>query len=155
MEQAYTNLPQVSSILYIAAVGLTTGIFIALTGALKGVLDPYNVEVDLGKRVLAVGWLGVVFSWAATLFWLFGICCCSGRSNPHHKSNKGGLWNAEPKGQGYGGYGRHEKTSDYARDTSPFLNQQETGRTSYSAYQPYSAHQPAYHNGGYQPVHHG
>lgn len=51
---------------------------------------------------------------------------------------------------GYGGYGRHEeKESGYARDTSPFLNQQENGRTSYSA------HQPAYHSGGYEPVRHG
>jgi len=58
------------------------------------------------------------------------VCCCSGRSNPHHKSNKGGLWNAEPKGQGYGDYNngrsgrglRVEKTGGaYERVGSPYM----------------------------------
>lgn len=97
-----------------------------MVGALKSVFDPYDINVILGRHALYVTWLSVVFSWAATLFWLFSICCCSGRSNPHHRSNKGGLWNAEPKGQGYGDYGRGrgmkvESTGGYARVASPFL----------------------------------
>lgn len=148
----------ISSIINLAAVGLTTGIFVALVGALKGVLDPYNVSTDLGRRVLVVGWLGVVFSWAATLFWLFSVCCCSGRSNPHHRSNKGGLWNAEPKGMGYGDYGRRsmhaeKNEGEYERDTSPFLGHAENengDRMPLNSYSP----QPAY-PGAYEPYRHG
>jgi hypothetical protein len=115
-----------SSVITIAAVGLTTGVYVALLGALRTLLNPYGVRLQLGSKAFTVAWLGVVFSWAATLFWLFSICCCSGKSNPHHRSNKGGLWNAEPKGQGYGDYGRRsmrvEKTGGgYERVGSPYL----------------------------------
>ena len=139
-----------SSVITIAAVGLTTGVYLALLGALRTLLDPYDVHIQLGSKAMIVMWLGVIFSWAATLFWLFSICCCSGASNPHHRNNKGGLWNAEPKGQGYGNYGRGmkvEKTGGgYERVGSPYVGgdrvplqpypQQQTGHTQ-AAYEPF------------------
>ena len=138
----------ISSVITIAAVALTTGVYLALLGALRTLLDPYDVHIQLGSKAMVVMWLGVVFSWAATLFWLFSICCCSGTSNPHHKSNKGGLWNAEPKGAGYYGRGmKVEKTGGgYERVGSPFVAgdrvplhqypQQQTGHTQ-GAYEPF------------------
>lgn len=114
------------STLFTFAASLTSSIlFGTLTGALKGAFDPYNIKVKIGSHALGVAWLATAFSVGATLFWLFSVCCCSGRSNPHHKDNKGGLWHAEPKGQGYqGGYGRGsvrvEKTGGgYERVASP------------------------------------
>ncbi|CAK4029124.1 hypothetical protein DOTSEDRAFT_163502 [Lecanosticta acicola] len=95
----------VSSFFTLAAVLTSTILFPVLVSALNEALKDYGIKLELGHHALAVTWLGVAFSWAATFFWLFSICCCSGRSNPHHKNNKGGLWNAEPKGQGYGDYG--------------------------------------------------
>ena len=121
----------ISSICNLAAAGLSTAIYETLSVALRKILDDYHVDVDVGKHALAVTWLSVLFSCAATLFWLFSICCCSGRSNPHHRNNKGGLWNAEPKGQGYGSYGgrgmRVEKTGGYERVAEPFLAHGEEG----------------------------
>ena len=98
-----------------------------------------------------ITWLSVVFSWAGTLFWLFSICCCSGRSNPHHRSNKGGLWNAEQKGMGYGGRGmRVEKTGGYAPVASPFLGhaEDEAGdRVPLTSYpQPSGSYEPYRHS---------
>ncbi|OQO12667.1 hypothetical protein B0A48_02130 [Cryoendolithus antarcticus] len=118
-----------STILTFAASLMTTVVFSTLTGALAGILKPYDVSISLGTRALALSWIATLLSIFATSFWLMSICCCSGRSNPHHKSNKGGLWNAEPKGQGYGfnggGRGRGltvEKTGGgYERVSSPFL----------------------------------
>lgn len=132
-----------------------TGIFITLTHTLSPLLTPYNVTVTQGHNVLVAGWLGVVFSFAATLFWLFSVCCCSGRSNPHHRSNKGGLWNAEPKGQGYSasdtGRGRSlfggEK--DYTRVESPFLERSRSedgvAMTSYPQQTAYTGHAVGHH----------
>jgi hypothetical protein len=106
-------------------------LFATLTGALETILHPYGIKLSMGDHALVVTWLSVLFSWAATLFWLFSVCCCSGRSNPHHRSNKGGLWAAEPKGQGYGDYGRAgrglkvEKTGGYERVASPYLGHAE------------------------------
>ncbi|EMC94505.1 hypothetical protein BAUCODRAFT_158092 [Baudoinia panamericana UAMH 10762] len=113
-----------STLFTFAAVLTSTILFAALTGALQGILHPYGVKLSLGTQALTVTWLAVAFSLAATLFWLFSVCWCSGRSNPHHRSNKGGLWNAEPKGQGYGDYSRGrglrvEKTGGYERVSSP------------------------------------
>jgi len=126
--RAPTNtLFQASSVFTFGAVLTSTVLFGALTGAMQTLLHPYGIKLSMGTHALAVTWLAVLFSWAATLFWLFSVCCCSGRSNPHHKSNKGGLWAAEPKGQGYNNSGRGrgmkvEKTGGgYERVASPFL----------------------------------
>lgn len=142
-----------------AAVATSSALFIAMNKALQGVLSDYNIHISIGRSALTVNWLGVIFSWAATLFWLFSICCCSGSSNPHHRSNKGGLWNAEPKGMGYGDYGRGrglrvEKTGGgYERVASPFLGhaQNEHGdRVPLNDY----PQQPA-QSGSYEPFRHG
>lgn len=76
---------QGSSVVNTAAVALSTGLYIALDEGLKGVLNNYNVHVNIGTSAMVVTWLSVVFGWGATLFWLFSICCCSGSSNPHHR----------------------------------------------------------------------
>ena len=96
---------QISTLFTIAAVITSTALFAALAGVLHTLFKPYNVEVSLGSHAILISWLSVACSTIATLFWLFSVCCCSGRSNPHHKSNKGGLWAAEQKGQGYAGPG--------------------------------------------------
>jgi len=118
----------VSSVFTFAAVLTSTILFGVVVGSLKTLLHPYGIKLTLGTHALAVTWLAVLFSWAATLFWLFSVCCCSGRSNPHHRSNKGGLWAAEEKGQGYGDYGNGrsrglqvQKTGGYERVGSPYV----------------------------------
>nr|POE86947.1 sur7 family protein pun1 [Quercus suber] len=119
-------LSVVSTIFTILAVLTSTILFAALTGALASILKPYQIHLQLGAHTLAITWLAALLSLAATLFWLLSVCCCSGASNPHHRANKGGLWSAEPKGQGYFGRGVHvEKTGGggargYQRVESPW-----------------------------------
>jgi hypothetical protein len=113
----------------------------------------------MGTHALAVTWLAVLFSWAATLFWLFSVCCCSGRSNPHHKSNKGGLWSAEPKGQGYNNSGRGrgmkvEKTGGgYERVASPFLGGHDSDRVPLTDYPQAQGH-GRQQSGPFEPFRH-
>lgn len=151
----------VSSFFTLAAVLTSTILFSVLVSALNEALEDYGIKLELGHHALAVCWLGVAFSWGATLFWLFSTCCCSGRSNPHHRSNKGGLWNAEPKGQGYGNYGAQrglkvEKTGGgYERVGSPYTGHDgdNVPLQQYAA-QPagYGHHYPA--PAGYEPYRH-
>lgn len=151
-------MSQVSSVITFAAALTATLLFSTLLGALRALLDPYNIHLSLSRPCFTTLWLSVVFSWAATLFWLFSVCCCSGRSNPHHKSNKGGLWDAEPKGQGYGGRGRGlkvEKTGGhgYERVGSPFLGN-DGGHGDQVPLQQYPGHAggyPAQQGGQYEP----
>ena len=116
----------VSSLFTFGAVLTSTVLFGVLVGSLKAILDPYGVSLKLGNHALVVCWLAVLFSVSGTLFWLFSTCCCSGRSNPHHRSNKGGLWTAEPKGQGYNDHERGrglqvQKTGGYESVGSPYM----------------------------------
>lgn len=90
------------------------------------------MTLNMGTSALAVTWLAVAFSWAATWFWLFSICCCSGKSNPHHRGNKGGLWTAGDEAgyadrfAGTGGF-RHSVRAEkpgsgsYNRLASPYV----------------------------------
>ncbi|PPJ54247.1 hypothetical protein CBER1_05147 [Cercospora berteroae] len=149
----------VSTFFTFASVVTSTALFTVLVSALNEVLEPYGIELHLGRQALIVGWLGVAFSLGATIFWLFSICCCSGKSNPHHKSNKGGLLQAEPKGLGYGmeeGRGRGglkvEKTGDYQRVESPYMGAADHDQVplhQYGQSNPYAAPQA-----GYEPYRH-
>lgn len=148
-----------SSLFTFGAVLTSTIVFATFTKSLSELLQPYNVSLHLGVSALKVNWLAVLFSLAATAFWLLSVCCCSGRSNPHHKSNKGGLWNAEEKGQGYdlggttgeGGL-RGGKTGGYERVASPsYMGHASGDSVPLTAYpQP-----PAGRSGGYEPFRHG
>lgn len=140
----------ISTIFTFLAALTTTILFSTLTGALHTLLDPYNIKVSVGTRALAIAWIATALSIVATLFWLFSICCCSGRSNPHHKSNKGALWNAEPKG----GNERRSvmslgKTgSGYERVESPYVGADRVPLRDYPQ-QPTTYQSPQPYGGGY------
>ncbi|KAK4635304.1 hypothetical protein CLAFUW4_00620 [Fulvia fulva] len=145
-----------SSFFTIAAVLTSTILFSVLCSALNKALEDYGIKLSLGRSALTTCWLAVAFSWGATLFWLFSVCCCSGRSNPHHRSNKGGLWNAEPKGQGYGRGVTVEKTGGgYQRVASPYVGGHHDDQVPLQNF----AAQPAGYNhqqgAGYEPYRHG
>ena len=147
----------VSSLFTFAAVLTSTILFSALAGALQTILHPYGIKLSVGTHALALTWIAVAFSVGATLFWLFSVCCCSGRSNPHHRSNKGGLWNAEPAQGGYGGRGRgmrvEKKGGGYERVSSPFLGGERGDRVPLNQYPAQQGHyrQPS---GAYEPFRH-
>ncbi|KAK4547170.1 hypothetical protein LTR36_001391 [Oleoguttula mirabilis] len=148
----------VSTIFTFGAVLTSTVLFSVLVASLKALLDPYGVKVTLGTHALVVCWLAVVFSMGATFFWLFSICCCSGRSNPHHKSNKGGLWNAEQKGQGYGDFERGrglqvQKTGGYERVGSPYMGAGED-QVPLQQYPQETGHATVPNTGAFEPYRH-
>jgi hypothetical protein len=123
-------------------------------------LNPYGVEFDLNGRALALTWLAVVFIWIATLFWMFSICCCSGRSNPHHRSNKGGMWVEDDERAVAARYRGTEKlgSGSYQRVASPYLGNASSEHVPLQSYpQPMggASPQPARHYAqpNWQPTH--
>jgi len=127
--------------------------FSTLAGALKTILNPYHIKVDIGTRALAITWIATALSIGATLFWLFSICCCSGRSNPHHRSNKSdkGLWNSEPKdgsGSRRSVMSLGKTGTGYARVGSPNGGADRVPLTNYPA-QPTAYQSPQPYGGGY------
>ncbi|KEQ68462.1 hypothetical protein M436DRAFT_18426, partial [Aureobasidium namibiae CBS 147.97] len=78
----------ISTILIFGGSITATVMFSILVSTLHEKLKDYNVKVSLSTHLLAVTWLATAFILLATLFWLFSCCCCSGKSNPHHRSNK-------------------------------------------------------------------
>ena len=156
---SHLTLPHQISTLFTFLASLTTTIlFSSLTGALHTLLEPYNIKVSLGTRALAVTWIATALSIVATLFWLCSICCCSGRDNPHHRSNskgKGGLWNSEPKGHESGG-GRRSVMSlgksgpGYERVESPHAGGDRVPLRDYPQ-QPTAYQSPQPYGGGYAP----
>jgi len=129
--------------------------FSTLSGALKTLLNPYHIKVDIGTRALAITWIATALSIGATLFWLFSICCCSGRSNPHHRSNKEknkGLWNAGAEDGAAGGrrsiMSLGKTGTGYARVESPHTGADRVPLTNYPA-QPTAYQSPQPYGGGY------
>jgi hypothetical protein len=101
---------------------ISTVTFSAFVGAMNEILHPYIVHLTLGTQALVLAWLAVLFGWAGTFFWLFSACCCSGHNNPHHRSNKGGLWSSKPSDYGRGSCVLVEKKGgSYEGVSNPFL----------------------------------
>lgn len=99
-----------------------TVIFVALYLALKGIFNPLHIEVNLGTTFLAMIWISALLNMGATMFWLFSVCCCSGKSNPHHRGNKGGLWHAgdDEKHGGRQSMRVEQTGGSYSRVPSPY-----------------------------------
>jgi hypothetical protein len=66
------------------AAGAATAMTFIIVGLLKGSEKFYGADADFNGQFLATVWIGYAFSLAATLFWLFTICCCK----PEHRSKK-------------------------------------------------------------------
>jgi hypothetical protein len=109
---ATTVVASAATLFTFAAALTSTILFSTLTGVLDAALKPYKIKLSIGSRMLAVDWLAVAFSVAATLFWTISICCCSGRSS--REKNRG------------------NKHSDYASNVAPFGSR---------GYQPLGEHQ--------------
>lgn len=75
-----TNISQVSSLFTVAATVTATALYGTLVGTFNTALEPYKIHGSLGRNMYVTAWLAVVFSFAAGLFWIFSVCCCSGRS---------------------------------------------------------------------------
>jgi hypothetical protein len=79
-----TIVSTAQSVFIFAAAITATIVYSVLVGVFETALKDINVEASMGKQMLSVVWLAVAFSLASGLFWLFSVCCCSGKS-PHKK----------------------------------------------------------------------
>jgi len=85
---ATTICSGVSSIFIVAASASATALYGVLIAGVNTGLKPYNIRAAYGRDMLATTWLATLFSLAAGLFWLFSVCCCSGRSPYSHDNKK-------------------------------------------------------------------
>ncbi|KAJ5212342.1 uncharacterized protein N7498_003988 [Penicillium cinerascens] len=142
-----TTLFAVLAFLFITAASITaTVLFSIVDSTAGGLLDAYGITFSMGKNMYAATWLAVVFSLAGTLFWLFSVCCCSGRSPYNHKGRErrgAGMaaekapYTYEPLGAGAVPYG-HQHTTSYpppAANEYPMTNANHNGHT--NAYEPF------------------
>jgi len=113
---ATTIIASIATFFTIAYAIIATALYATLAGSFNHVLKPYGIRGTLGHSMYVTIWIGVAFSLAAGLFWLFSVCCCSGRSPYNHKDRAGA-------GKGRV---RVEKTPyTYERVGSPYLGARE------------------------------
>ncbi|PGH02358.1 hypothetical protein GX51_04666 [Blastomyces parvus] len=120
-----TIVSAVSSVFLFAAAITATAMYAALTAAINTSLKPYNVRATLGKNMFATLWLAVAFSLASGLFWLFSVCCCSGRSPYSHSgsngSGSGGIIGGGRRGtRGSAGLTAEKTPYTYERVSDPY-----------------------------------
>ncbi|PGH03030.1 hypothetical protein AJ79_07462 [Helicocarpus griseus UAMH5409] len=85
-----TIISAVSSFFYFAAAITATAMYTVFISGVNTSLKPYKVKADLGKDMFAIIWIGVAFSLASGIFWMFSVCCCSGRSPYGHTERRNG-----------------------------------------------------------------
>ena len=146
-----TTIVSTVSSLFIIAFALTaTILYSTLAGIFNTALNKYNIRGSLGRNIYVAIWLGVAFSCAAGLFWLFSSCCCSGRSD----RIKGYDNNGKSSGRGF----RAKETPyNYERMGSP-INGGMPNNEAKKGYgmgnlgqQRQTAYEPFRHNGPHSP----
>lgn len=86
---ATTIVGGVASLFTILASVTASALYGILTGAIKGGLKDLKITASMGGRMFAITWIAVAFTVAAGIFWIFSVCCCSGRSPYNHKDKRG------------------------------------------------------------------
>ncbi|KAI9810174.1 MAG: hypothetical protein M1827_006620 [Pycnora praestabilis] len=141
---ATTIVSTISSIFILGASITATVLFSILAGDFNSLLKTYGIHGSLGGNMFATTWLAVVFSWGAGLFWLFSVCCCSGRS-PHSKDNKRVKvektpYTYERVGSPVGGHGVNNNGGQRSSNV-PLMNI--GGKNNNTAYEPFRQEQVA------------
>ncbi|KAJ5137662.1 uncharacterized protein N7443_010047 [Penicillium atrosanguineum] len=143
-----TTLFAVLAFLFTTAASVTATVLFSIMDSTAGnLLDAYGIKFTMGKNMYAATWLAVVFSLAGTLFWLFSVCCCSGRSPYNHRNRErrnNGItaekapYTYEPLGAGAVPYGnQHPNHTSYpptAANEYPMTN---TNNGRANAYEPF------------------
>ena len=126
------NNTQVALLFTVAASATSTALFIVLETVFNKAFKGYGITGSIGKNMFAATWLAVVFSFAASLFWLISTCCCSGRSPYNH---------------------RNKNTRGVSAEKAPYTYEPlgPNSQTPYGAYNT-SYPSPAYGNGGNVPM---
>ena len=78
---ATTIVSAISSVFFLAFALTSTILYAVLMGTFNDALKKYDIHGSLGHSIYVTIWIGVAFSLASGLFWLFSSCCCSGRSD--------------------------------------------------------------------------
>ncbi|KAJ5912913.1 hypothetical protein N7504_001796 [Penicillium tannophilum] len=142
-----TTLFAITGFIFTAAASITsTVVFSVFKSSLGTTLKAYGIELSMGKNIFAATWLAVAFSLAATIFWVFSVCCCSGRSPYNHK-NKGMRGNGltaekapytyEPIGAGAQQPFGHQQPTSYPPpppNSYPMTNQQQHHASPYEPF---------------------
>ncbi|CAP94829.1 hypothetical protein E8E15_005629 [Penicillium rubens] len=124
-----TTIVSIVSFLFTLGASLTSTIMFSIAkGSLGTALKVYGVQVDLGKNIYVATWLAVAFSLAATIFWMFSTCCCSGRSPYGHKdrhNTRGSItaekapYTYEPIGAAHPPFGSQQPQHGYSTSYPP------------------------------------
>ncbi|PGH13897.1 hypothetical protein AJ80_06166 [Polytolypa hystricis UAMH7299] len=72
-----------------------TAMYAVIIGAINTGLKDFKIKSFLGRDIFILTWLAAAFSLASGLFWLFSVCCCSGRSPYNHKDKRSRQTTAE------------------------------------------------------------
>lgn len=78
----------IAIILTLASCALATAMGAVVTGAIEATAKTYGARATINTNYLACIWIGAAFAIAASLFWLFTLCCCKPEHGRHR--NRGG-----------------------------------------------------------------
>lgn len=139
-------------VLCVVAAGLATAMGAVVVGAVEATAEQYGVRGSINTNFLVCIWIGAAFAIAASLFWLFTICCCKpehGRNkNKHLDDNEklmptGGYYpvggtgmNDHEVNTGHGGY-HNQFQPGYGQEYSHAPSYYSAGRSD-AGYEPYS-----------------
>lgn len=76
-------------VLCIAAAGLATAMSAVVVAAIKSAASQYGVKGHINTNFLVCIWIGTAFAVAASLFWLFTICCCKPERRKRNRDSVG------------------------------------------------------------------
>jgi hypothetical protein len=78
----------VATLLVLACLGVTAGTALAVVGAVKGTAEIYGAKASLHDIFFIILAFSAAFALAASLFWIFTVCCCKPGHRDKRKNRK-------------------------------------------------------------------
>lgn len=70
---------QISFFFLLTASIISTALYYSMREAYNKAFKDFNVAASTNSQMYTITWLAVVFAFAASVFWMFSTCCCSGK----------------------------------------------------------------------------
>lgn len=137
----------ISTLAIILASVLATAGSAIVVGALDKVVKKFGVHAKLNTSFLAITWLAVAFSIAASVFWLASTCCCAPERRERNRNRRNFRGSSDGEkliGSGALGGNGYERVGDipgqetgYTGYSVPLQNFNKPTRVEGAAYEPY------------------
>ncbi|KAH0610237.1 uncharacterized protein H6S33_011764 [Morchella sextelata] len=125
-----TILADVSFFFLLVGSIISTALYYTMRTVYDKAFSQFNLVAATGNNMFTLTWLAVAFALAASVFWMFSTCCCSGKRDRVMRTDHG-------KTKGSGGHKYERVAAPYVGGSGSALPMSSVGKQQAAGFEPY------------------